>query len=339
MANYLRYDLQTVLPKAAQGTTQALYAQMRADLGGVVEPLTLHSSAPMVLAGAWAVLRETLLAGNFDHGLKQAVAAAVSEINRCPWCVDAHSIVLYATKRGSAVEALTKHNLNVPLDDESRAILAWALATRTPNADVLKAPPFTPQQAPEVIGTAITFHYLNRMVNILLVERVLPKQQWISNPLKRVFGVLFAPQTRKYVTPGESLQFLPQAELPNDLSWTADAEHVAGAFAGFAAVIDEVERRLIPGVVREVAIERLQRWNGDDPGLSRAWVEEAVRSLDTTLKPMGKLVLLAIFAPHQVDERIIADFRAYCHGDTALVETVAWASFTAARNVGTWLSQ
>jgi hypothetical protein len=41
-----------------------------------------------------------------------------------------------------------------------------------------------------------------------------------------------------------------------------------------------------------------------------------------------------VFASYQVDEDVVAEFQAREPGDTALVEVVAWASYTAARRVG-----
>jgi hypothetical protein len=55
------------------------------------------------------------------------------------------------------------------------------------------------------------------------------------------------------------------------------------------------------------------------------------------------LALLAALAPFQVDDALVADFRGGgpadgARGDGALVAATAWASFTAARRIGTWLA-
>src|SRR5207248_1006397 len=114
--------------------------------------------APEILAGAWGVFRETLLAGRVRREVKEAVAAAVSEGNACPWCVDAHSIVLYATGNGAAVKAVLRHDPNQALEIEMKAVVRWASLTRSPAAPILADPPFASQDAAEMIGTAVTFH-------------------------------------------------------------------------------------------------------------------------------------------------------------------------------------
>ncbi len=79
----------------------------------------------------------------------------------------------------------------------------------------------------------------------------------------------------RHLQHGHSLQFVPQANLPDDLSWAAANPAVAGAFAGLAAVVEEAGRRVLPEQVRVLVSERVQAWNGEDMGISRRWVQEA----------------------------------------------------------------
>ncbi|MCP4164746.1 MAG: hypothetical protein GY759_02495 [Chloroflexi bacterium] len=59
--------------------------------------------------------------------------------------------------------------------------------------------------------------------------------------------------------------------------------------------------------------------------------------LADTDKPAARLALLTALAPHQIDEMIVDAFRAQQPGDDMLIAATAWASFTAARRVGSWL--
>src|SRR5262249_45136927 len=92
MSKHIKYDLQIVTPGAATGRIKEIYAQIKQDLMQVPEPFSIHSPSPDMLAGVWGIFRESLVAGHVDRGLKEIVAATVAKINRCPWCVDAHSI-------------------------------------------------------------------------------------------------------------------------------------------------------------------------------------------------------------------------------------------------------
>ena len=78
--------------------------------------------------------------------------------------------------------------------------------------------------------------------------------------------------------PGESLDLLPDAELPADMEWARGAPHVAGAWARFAAAADAAGEDALPQDVRAWLGERLEAWNGEDPplgqrrGSRRRWV-------------------------------------------------------------------
>jgi hypothetical protein len=52
----------------ARGQVAAIYAQLRRDLGSVADPVALHAPIPDLLGGAWAMVREILLAGQVARG-------------------------------------------------------------------------------------------------------------------------------------------------------------------------------------------------------------------------------------------------------------------------------
>jgi AhpD family alkylhydroperoxidase len=325
----------------ASGLVAHVYMQAKEAMGlvpDVPEPFAMHAPAPEILAGAWGLFRETLLAGHVRRGIKEAVATAVSEGNACPWCVDAHSVVLYATGNSAAVKAILRHDPHQASDAEMQALVRWASSTRSPAAPILADPPFSSQDAAELIGTAVTFHYLNRMVNILLVRTNLPRNPLLKGAMKRTFGWLYTRSARKTHPPGAALALLPAAPLPSDLAWSESAPNVAGAFARFAAVAEEAGAAVLSPEVRTLVHRHLQAWRGEDPGLSRKWVEQAIEGLDQAAQAEGRLVLLAAFASHQVDEGVIEAFRAHHPADGDLVGALAWASFAAARRIGTWIA-
>jgi AhpD family alkylhydroperoxidase len=318
-----------------------VYRQAKEDMGlvpDVPEPFAMHSPAPEILAGAWGLFRESLLAGRVRRGIKEAVATAVSEGNACPWCVDAHSIVLYATGNGATVKAVLRHDPNQVLDAEIQAVVWWASSTLSPAAPILADPPFSSQDAAEMIGTAVTFHYFNRMVNILLVRTNLPRNPLVKGAMKRTFGWLYTRSARKTHPAGAALALLPAAPLPTDLAWAESAPNVAGAFARFAAVLEEAGPVVLSPEVRALVHRHLQVWRGEDPGLSRKWVEQALGGLDPDAQTEGRLALLAAFATHQVDKGVIEAFRALHPTDGDLVGALAWSSFAAARRIGTWIA-
>ncbi|WP_028777625.1 hypothetical protein [Shimazuella kribbensis] len=82
----------------------------------------------------------------------------------------------------------------------------------------------------------------------------------------------------------------------------------------------------------------VHRWDGKSPGIGRGWVEEATQSLTGVDKTVSKVGLLAAIAPYQVDEELIREFKSYYDKDACLLNIVSWASFTASRRIGSWLS-
>ena len=88
--------IQAIAPRHAEGLVEPVYAQIKRDFGKIVEPFLLHSPIPELLAGAWMVCRETELVGSVPRYIKEAAAVAVSQQNQCPYCIDAHTIMLCA---------------------------------------------------------------------------------------------------------------------------------------------------------------------------------------------------------------------------------------------------
>ena len=333
----IRY-VQAVAPNATEGLVARVYPQIKKEFGALVEPFTLHSPSPELLAGAWSACRESLLVGNVRRDVKEAVAATVSRINQCPYCVDAHTIMLNATSARNSADAIIHQQDDQIRDQAVRSIVKWAAATRSPGAKILLSPPFSQKDAPEIIGTAVFFHYVNRMASVLLSETPLPSNHpLLKGFFKRMAGLFFSRAIHRSKPLGASLELLPESELPSDLVWAKRSPNIAGAFARFAAVIDRAGRDVIPKDVRDCVVKHVQAWDGRDPGLGRQWVEEAISGLDEKSKDIGRLVLLTALAPYQVDEGVVNAFTTHFVKDEKLLGALAWGSFTAAKKIGTWL--
>lgn len=315
--------------------------QIRRDFGLLVPPFRLHLPAPGVLAACWAILREPTCGALVERDTKEAVAAAVSASNTCPYCVDVHTTMLHALGGRKPAAAIASGALDDIADPDLRGVVEWARATRQPQAPILEQRPFPDDHAPELIGVAVAFHYINRMVNIFTVDSPFPVTAPKAKPVARRIGSpLFRTLLlRRKVTPGASLDLLPAAALPDDLEWAAPDPVIAAAFAGAAAAFDDAGRRALSSGVRELVSDRLHAWSGEAAGISRGWVESAVEPLPESQRPLGRLVLLVAFASHQVDTDVVdkARPRPGPAGDETLVAAAAWASFAAARRIGSWL--
>lgn len=312
--------------------------QAEREFGLAAPPLTLHSAVPELAAASWLMLRETLVAdGAVPRVAKEAVAATVSVANSCPYCVEVHGAAVHSMADGSQATALRTGQLADLTDPFLRDLANWLLGgAGRPAGD---RPPFTAEQAPEVIGVAVTFQYLNRMVNAFLADSPLPAALPAGARARagRVLGWYLRNSARSPHPPGASLRLLPAAPVPADLNWAAGNPFVTEAFARAAAAVDAAADRCLPGPVRELVLDRLADWDGTDPGLDRAWLDRAVASLPATARPSGQLAMLTAFASYRIDQQAIDGYRSTEPSDQALLGLTSWVSLAAARRSAAWL--
>jgi AhpD family alkylhydroperoxidase len=307
--------VRVVKRRHATGLVADVYRQVEREFGMLAPPTALHSASPPVLAASWLILRETLLAeGAADRASKEAVATGVSLANSCPYCADVH---------GMTLDAIPDTPTREPLE-------AWARAAA--------GPPPSPA-VPELVGVAVAFHYYNRVVNVFLRESPFPSHvpESAKPRARRVLGGVLRP-SGPGPAPGASLRFLPPAPAPADLSWAAPNAVITSAFARAYAAVEAAGDRSVPSSVRDLLHHRLSTWDGSAPGLSRAWLTEAVADLPAADQSAGRLALAVALASYQVDDGLVADFRETGADDAALIELVAWSSMAAARRVSTRLA-
>nr|WP_155074303.1 carboxymuconolactone decarboxylase family protein [Streptomyces taklimakanensis] len=302
----------------ARGLVAEVYDRARREFGIVAPPLALHSPAPETLAACWLMLRETLLAeGRASRAAKEAVATAVSRANDCPYCVAVHQAKL--------------DTLPAEEDDGLRALVGRARAGAS-------EPPGSPGagEAAELLGTAVTFHYLNRMVRLFLPDSPVPAATPTAGrgPVMRSVARAMRPDAGTAVTPGAALDLLPAAPLPAELGWAEASPSVAGALARAVAAVDRAAERWIPRPVRESVRAELAARDGAAPGPGRAWLEEVGAGHAAGHLPAVRLALLVALAPYQITDADLDAFRAVHPGDRELVELASWAALTAAVRAG-----
>jgi len=321
---------------SATGLVAQVYAQVTDDMRLVIPPALLHSPAPDVLAAYWVLLRESLVAGRVDRAVKEAAAAAVSVANICPYCVDVHSVGLYDLSTEHDAEAVAADRVDEMGDADLRSVAAWARMAHQVDAGAAPPADLTAAARAELIGVVVCFHYLTRMVNVFLSSFLLPPGLGPGRRrrLKQGISRLLRSTLRGTREPGRSLDLLPAAPLPASADWAAGSPDVAAAAARSYRVFELAGRRSLPTSVRQLVLEQLERWRGEETGLSTAWCEDLIVDLSEPDRSAARLALLTALASHQVGEDIVAEFQRHHEGDGALVDVTAWASFSAARLIG-----
>ena len=298
-------------------------------------PFLAQSPDPELLAALWSVAYETVLVdGRVPRADKHAIAAIVSKINECPFCVQVHAYYSGLEGEGSDTELLMSGLTDQITDAGRRRLAEWAAATRDPSSEAARKPPFTPEDAPEAIGTAVTFHYVDRVVSFFHGSDGVDVG---DTPVSVVESL-----TRRAIEcerePGGSLGPVTDAQLPEDLGWAASSPHIAAAFAGFIETVEARGEAVLDESERACVAAALEAWDGSDPPLGNEWIDEALIGLDAgSARTRARLALMAALAPHRVDEATVEAFKRERPHDRDLVDAVAWSASRAARRIGSWL--
>jgi hypothetical protein len=250
--------------------------------------------------------------------------------------------MLEAAGERDAARALAGRKPGALRDERLRQVVAWGAAHRSPGAAALSQPPFPAADTSEMIGTAMAFHYINRMAHVFLPESPYPLPSavpWAKGWIRKLAAGRFAALVSARRVPGASLSLLEPTDLPADLPWARGNPSVAGAFARYAAAVDAAVQDALHESVRERVLERLEAWDGTDPGLGGLGPKE----LDTALvgvppeeRAAGRFALLTALASYRVDGAVVAAYRARYPADTQLLGAAAWVSYVSARRVGQW---
>ncbi|WP_354639294.1 carboxymuconolactone decarboxylase family protein [Kitasatospora camelliae] len=328
------------VPKnAATGLVARVYAQMAEDFLLADGPLMSLSPAPEVLAATWALLREAELAGEASRIEKEAAASAVSRVNRCPFCTEAHALLVHGAGDHRLAESVRTGA--APQDSGQAAVVAWAEATRSPGAPDLAAPPFPERLAPEFLGTALATHFINRMVTSLLDEpALLPGAVHRSQLVRRVAGRVVQRAARLLLAPGRSLELLgPEAESGPVPAWAGPGP-IGRAYAALRAV-GERGGRTLGAEGRAAVLAAVAAWDGTHPPLGGGRLESPLGGLGPDDRPAARLALLAALAPYRITDEQVAEWRER-HGEAAdggeLVRVLAFGAMAAVTRVEGWIT-
>ncbi len=333
--------VETVAPRRATGLVAAVYEQVAREFA-TVPPITIHSAVPEILAGMWCVTREAFIVGRAGRARREMVAAGVSRTNMCPYCVEVHSAMLHATRDHDLARKLSS-DAGAEEAAQAEPLIRWALSTREPQAPALANPPFSAREAPQILGTAVAFHFINRMVNIFLEGSPAPAPMRAA-ALKPLIGRIIGATLGKRMTgvdakPGLSLALLPDAALPEQFRWAEPDPAVAGAIARMASAIERHGSTCLPEAAIETVRARVAAWTGEDPGLGLQWLEDALAPLASEKdRAAARLALLAALASYRVDDAAIASFRKHFPQDRQLIATAAWGSFEAVKRLSEWIA-
>ncbi|MFC0032651.1 carboxymuconolactone decarboxylase family protein [Micromonospora chaiyaphumensis] len=320
----MTYRFFTPVPaRSATGRTAEVYRQARADFLGPVPTLQALSAVPEVLAATWALMREALLAGDASRVDRELVASAVSGANRCRFCVDAHVMLLHALGEHELAEVVARGG--TPADPGHAELTAWAEASRSPVAADWDSP-----YGPEVTGTLLAFHFINRVVSALLDPDLLPGGLQRAPVVRSVGGRLYARAARERKEPGRSLPLLGTGTVAPP-AWAGDSP----VGVAYVALRDAALRGgdLLGDLARNTVTATVRWEDGRHPERPADWAAELIRDLPGADRVGTRIALLAAFAPSAIRPGDVALWRLSHPADADLVRLVAYGAIAATDHV------
>jgi len=332
----MRY-VQAVPVKQADGLVKRVY-DMIADDFFINGSLTSHSKVPELLAGVWAGGREAILVDDqLDRTTKEAMAATISNVNDCPYCGDMLISLVHSSGDHQAAAQIFSANEENVQDSTLRERLLWVKHVATPGYAGVLHNPFTAAQLPEAIGSVMAMSHINRFSHVVMdgspVEAPFGLQSIKSAGL-RLFGVELKPSKQRPLQPGRSLDLLPPAPLPEDLSWAEPNPRIADALARWAGAMERQAGDEISAAVRNVVLTSLQNWQGEVMPISRSWVEKEVQGLNKEDRSIARLALIVAKAPYQVDESLVRPVLGADNDEERFIRILDWSAFVGASRVG-----
>ncbi|WP_250030906.1 carboxymuconolactone decarboxylase family protein [Paractinoplanes maris] len=307
----------------ADSRTADVHRQLREDFLGPVPAFRALSAEPDILAPAWALMREALLADGVSRVERELVASVVSQANRCRFCADAHVTLLHALGEHELGEVIAR---GAPPPRPRHAALAqWAAASRRPRASRWTSP-----YCAEITGTLLAFHFLNRIVSALLAPDLLPGGLQRFPVVRAAGGRLHARTVREPKEPGRSLALLEECADPPP-AWAGDSP----VGVAYAALRGAARRggELLSDEARQTVTATVSWEDGRHPEQPGEWAVDLVRDLPARDRVGTRIALLAAFAPAAITPGDVALRRLSHPSDADLVRLIAFGAMAATDHV------
>jgi len=330
----MRKFFNPVTLREAEGLAKEVLLQSERDffINGTI---TSHAACPILMAGMWVSGREIALTNqHLPAWLKKAMGAALSEVNRCPYCEDMLLSLTHGAKQTNVANSLRKNVMDAIEDELTLKRLQWTKASITRTAEELQNPPFNPKEMPEALGTLIVFNYTNKISDFTLDGSPVPTS--VRTGALKLFGLELQESSALDLEHGASLYMLPEAELPEEFDWAEGNPLVAECLARWNRVVEDEIQYALSQHTQELIREQLATWQGGQAPLSRKWVEEDLQGLQGEERDKARLVLLVAKASYQLDDGIIEQVRQHGVSEANLVRLGAWGAFMGAKTVANW---
>src|SRR5215831_18720115 len=227
--------------RKAAGLVAQVYEMIEDDFF-INGSLTSRSKVPPLMAGIWTVGRESILVDDhLDRTTKEAMNAALSQVNDCPYCGDMLISLVHASGKHDAASCIFAENEAHITNSTLRKRLTWVKSIATPGVKMDVPVPFTVEELPEVIAALMAMSDINRFSHVVMdgspVNAPFGLQRAKAAALRLFGGELRAAHGERLI-PGRALSLLPPASLPPDMRWATPHPRIAEALARWTAVVE-----------------------------------------------------------------------------------------------------
>ncbi len=294
-------------------------------------PATIHSLHPNLLLAWWNVLRETILVKDLaPRNYKESIATAVSLSNDCTFCIDQHAAMLRALGDKESGKGIPICDLSEVVDQKQMKLIYWALGHTNKESYFVRNPPFTPVEAPEIIGTALVINYVNHLVEIFLKDSPLNHEmKLIRSVLRDLMSLFLKNKLNDDLESGSYVNEQHHCEF--DISWLEANDRLKSVWLTFIREADRLATQHIPMDVQKDFINALKNWSGVN-------TEE-----DQQMGILGRNAVTLCylkksgFYPQKVNDDDIRMLRNVGYDDKGILALTTWSSLSVSLRIGEWL--
>ncbi len=318
--------------KDSSGKLKNIYTHIESNFGKIAEPFVLHSINTELTASIWAIIYETMLVEtNVKRNIKETIATCISELNKCPYCVDAHGIMLLGTGKDLNKNILEVKNGKSELKTKEDQLISWALNNL--NDKYIANPAFSKHQAPEIIGTAVIFHYINRMVSIFAGDTPLPTSK--MKKLLKFFAAnfIFKKAINRFKNKGDSIVYIDKKEESSSFIWAQKVPEIKTSFEylKFQTKIN-LDKILSKELIRLIN-EYSKKLHLLEPFFGNEQLDLFLKKVDSPEIPIAEYCFSVMFHPYKVQKEMVLNLKAN-YTDAQILQVSAFASLLIAENIG-----
>ncbi len=310
-------------------------------------PPALQRHDARVYAAGYVIVRDLYLGDTkgLNRVEREIVAVAVSLSNFCYYCTYNHAALLQASELPALAKNLTFRNLAAIEDPRHALLTQLAIRGKQPKELAAYTAQLTTEELTDIAATMFTFHYINRIVDVIGPQSGLTHELFSKPPPIAIAGIL---GLKRAWEPGQGLAALGSTSEMVHLSmaeqdeeqakrWTQERPDRLAALTFAWSAIKQAAEELFDEEVLVAIRSHLSRWDGRELTFTRDWFQEEKLELkNKENQEFVKLGILVARCAYRVSPDTMLEA---CNGNRQKrLALVAFAAGAAALRINEWLS-